>query len=204
MTSNQPVPATQAPGPAGPGRRALVIAVVALVVLVIVSALLDLSWLNWLLQRPWLALLLGSILAVVVLALLDWTRPKNRAWRQLRADYGEPFDAAPDRSQFGTGRGRLGSYGYFGLRSFGAAKGLEVGRIVAFANPPLYIPWTAVAKIDAYPNLLTGRQGFESDMQARIVLRQQPDLSIEVPWLKEYRQLLPNSVRYRSIKLSKK
>ena len=61
-----------------------------------------------------------------------------------------------------------------------------------------------ITKIDAFPNLLTGRRGFETDMQAQIFLRDQPDLAIEIPWLKEYRQLLPKSVRFRSIKLSKK
>ena len=59
-------------------------------------------------------------------------------------------------------------------------------------------------KVDSFPNLLTGRKDFETDMQAQILLRNQSDVTIEVPWLTEYRQLLPKSVKFRAIKLSKK
>ena len=70
------------------------------------------------------------------------------------------------RRNFGTGQGTVGHNTYFGLRCFGAPSGLEVGRILSFMNPTLYIPWSAIAKIDTFPSLLTGRKEFETDMQA--------------------------------------
>jgi len=122
----------------------------------------------------------------------------------LREQFGEEFGETLDRKNFGTGRGQLGDHTYFGLRCFGSPDGLEVSRIISLVNPPLYLSWSAMAKIDTFPNLLTGRKDFETDMQARIALRDQSEVTIEVPWLTEYRQLLPKSVKYRAIKLSKK
>ena len=48
------------------------------------------------------------------------------------------------------------------------------------------------------------RKEFETDMQAQITLSDRPELKVELPWLSEYRQLLPKSVKYRAIKLTKK
>jgi len=126
------------------------------------------------------------------------------AWRSLGARFGQPFGAALERKNFATGRAQVSDYAYFGVRCFGSPGGLEIGRIASRLNRPVYIPWSAMAKIDTFPNLLTGRKGFETDMQAQISLRDWPDLTFQVPWLTEYRQLLPKSVRYRAIKLSKK
>ena len=91
-------------------------------------------------------------------------------------------------NNFGTGRGLVGDNAYLGLRCFGAPSGLEVSRILSFMNPPIFIPWTAMDKIDTFPSLLTGRKEFETDMQAQITLRGQPNLKLELPWLAEYRQ----------------
>lgn len=168
------------------------------------SAVAKLGWFSWALSRGWLVALLTLIVALVALCLFDITRPKNVGWRRLRGHFGEAFDETLDRKNFGTGRGQVGDYSYFGLRCFGSPAGLEINRIVTFLNQPLYVPWSAVSKIDTFPNLLTGRRDFETNMQAQIVLRDWPDLTIEAPWLTEYRQLLPKSVKYRAIKLSKK
>jgi hypothetical protein len=152
----------------------------------------------------WLAALAAVAAAFIGALLFDTTRPKNAAWQKLREQFGESHGTPLDRKTGAAGRGQLGDYHYFGVRCFGSPDELEIGRIMSFLNPPLYIPWTAITKIDTFPNLLTGRRGFETDMQAQIILRDQPDLAIEIPWLEEYRQLLPKSVRFRSIKLSKK
>jgi hypothetical protein len=152
----------------------------------------------------WLAALAAVAAAFIGALLFDTTRPKNAAWQKLREQFGESHGTPLDRKTGAAGRGQLGDYHYFGVRCFGSPDELEIGRIMSLLNPPLYIPWTAITKIDAFPNLLTGRRGFETDMQAQIILRDQPDLAIEIPWLEEYRQLLPKSVRFRSIKLSKK
>jgi len=183
---------------------ALIAGVAILAVGIIYSAIAGLGWLPWLLAH---GVLLS--LAVIILALIGWflfalTQQKNIAWRSLRQQFGTAFEETLDRQNFATGRGQVGDYAYFGLRCFGSPGGIEIGRIMSFVNPPLYIPWSAMTKIDTFPSLLTGRKDFETDMQAQLKLRDQPELSIEVPWLTEYRQLLPKSVKYRSIKLSKK
>ncbi len=171
---------------------------------IIYSVVADLGWLPWLLARGWLVTIAVIIIALASLFLLSITRPKNVAWRSLRGLFGEEFGETLDRKNFGTGRGQVGDHSYFGLCCFGSPSGLEISRIVSAVNQPLFIPWSAMVKIDTFPNLLTGRKDFETDRQAQIVLRDQPDMTIEVPWLTEYRQLLPKSVRYRAIKLSKK
>lgn len=155
-------------------------------------------------MNGWLIALAVVVIVPVAFFLFDRMRAKNVAWRAVRAQFGEGFDKSLERRNFGTGRGQVGDHHYFGLRCFGTPDGLEIGRIMSFVNGPIFIPWIKINKIDSFPNLLTGRQEFETDMQAQIVLREQPDLTIEVPWLAEYRQLLPKSVKYRSIKLSKK
>lgn len=185
-------------------RRWLIVGIVLLAVVVIVSAFAYPGWLSWLFQRSWVVALVILVIAIGIGYLTDRIRPKNTAWTRLRAQFAAEFATVADRTTFGTGRGQVGAHSYFGLRSFATTEGLEICRILSMLNPPLHIPWTAMAKIDAYPNLLSGRKGFESDMQARVFLRDQADLVIEVPWLKEYRQLLPKSVKYRSIQLSKK
>lgn len=189
------------------GRRAvssLVAGFVLLVVVVVISSVAGLGWLPWLAQRSWLLILVLVLLVLPLLIVFDMTRAKNVAWRSLRERFGSGFDESLDRKNFGTGGAKLGDFGYLGVRCFGSPGGLEIGRILSIVNAPLQIPWSAMAKIDTYPNLLTGRRGFETDMQARITLRDAADFEIEVPWLTEYRQLLPKSVKYRSIKLSKK
>lgn len=204
MNSDAPIQATRFDPTA---RRATITLLAILTLLtgaVAYSAVAKLGWLSWALSRGWLVTLSVLIIALVAFFLFDMTRPKNVGWRRLRDHFGEPFGETLDRKNFGTGRGQVGEYGYFGLRCFGAPTGLEVNRILSFMNQPLYIPWSAVAKIDTFPSLLTGRKDFETNMQAQIVLRDWPDTTIEVPWLTEYRQLLPKSVKYRAIKLSKK
>jgi|GEM_PF-1873054 len=178
--------------------------IVLLVAGIIYSAVAGLPWLPWLLERSWLLILVVIVIVAIGWFLFSIARPKNIAWRSLRGQFGQKFGETLHQKNFGTGRGQVGDHAYFGLRCFGSPSGLEVSRIVSFVNPPLYIPWSAMAKIDTFPNLLTGRKDFETDMQAQITLRDQPELTIEVPWLTEYRQLLPKSVKYRAIKLSKK
>jgi hypothetical protein len=167
---------------------------------VLLLVMIGCAFAGWL----WLAAVSAAAAALIVALLFDAARPKNAAWQKLRERFSESTGTPLDRKTGAAGRGKLGDDHYFGLRCFGSPDELEIGRIMSFLNPPLYIPWSAITKIDAFPNLLTGRQGFETDMQAQIILRDQPDLAIEIPWLKEYRQLLPKSVRFRSIKLSKK
>ncbi len=152
----------------------------------------------------WLLAPAAILFILAALSLFDMTRAKNKAWRSLSQSYAEPFGEITNRKNFATGSGQVGDYSYFGLRCFGTQDGIEISRIISAVNPPLYIPWSAITKIDTFPNLLTGRKDFETDMQSQIILSDQPELSIEVPWLAEYRQLLPKSVKYRSIKLSKK
>lgn len=152
----------------------------------------------------WLLIPTAILFILVALSLFDLTRAKNTAWRSLSQSYGEPFGEITNRKNFATGSGQVGDHSYFGLRCFGTQNGIEISRIISVVNPALYIPWSAITKIDTFPNLLTGRKDFETDMQSQIVLSDQPELSIEVPWLAEYRQLLPKAVKYRSIKLSKK
>jgi len=185
-------------------RAALVVMSVLLIAWVIVGAVTGRGGLPWLLGNVRLTVLVAAIVAILGGMLLDATRQKNVAWRSLRERFGAGFSDRPDRSTFGTGRGLVGEHAYYGLRCFGCADGLEVGRILYFLNPPIFIPWSAMAKIDTFPNILTGRKDFETDEQARIHLRDPSDLTLEVPWLKEYRQLLPKTVKYRAIKLSKK
>jgi hypothetical protein len=195
MKSDEPVEVARSARAPARIRVGLIAGLSVLLIVVIGSAFAGLLW---------LAALLGMAVAVIATLLFDTARPKNAAWQNLREQFGEAFGATPDRKNFGTGRGQLGDYHYFGIRCFGTPDGLEIGRLMSFLNPSLYIPWSAITKIDTYPNLLTGRQGFETDVQAQIVLRDQPDLAIEIPWLSEFRQLLPKSVKFRSIKLSKK
>jgi hypothetical protein len=175
-----------------------------LLVWLIYSAVAQLAWLTWLLERGWLAALAVLVVALAGLFVYDRARAKNVAWRALQKRFGTAFAEPAERGNFATGRGQLGDNAYFGLRCFGSAGGLEVARIMSFVNAPLYIPWSAMTKIDAYPNLLTGRKDFETDLQGQISLVDEPDMQVELPWLAEYRQLLPKSVKFRSIKLSKK
>lgn len=175
-----------------------------LILWILYSALNDMGRLGWLTSNSWLLLFLLLLIVAFCWFLYSVSRPKNIVWRAAAAQFGEPFGEKLDRRNFGTGRGLIGAHAFYGLRCFGLPSGLEVGRIVSFINPPLYIPWSKISKIDTYPNLLTGRKEFETDMQAQITLRDEPELHLELPWLVEYRQLLPKSVKYRAIKLSKK
>lgn len=168
------------------------------------SAIADLPWIHWFLARGWAITVAIVIVAIIALFLFDMTRTKNIAWRSLGQQFGQAFKEVPDRENIGTGRSQIGDHWYLGIRCYASPDGLEIGRILRFVNPPLSIPWSAIAKIDTFPNLLTGRKGFETDMQAQIILHDQSSLAIEVPWLTDFRKFLPKSVRYRAIKLSKK
>lgn len=157
------------------------------------------AWMKgWMTAAGVVVILLGAVVA------FDLARPKNVAWRLLGHKFGQPFREVPDRDKLSAGRGQLGENWYFGIRCFASPEGLEINRIVSPVNPPLSIPWSAIGKIDTFPSLLTGRQGFETDMQAQITLNEMPALTVEVPWLMDFRKFLPKSVKYRSIKLSKK
>lgn len=204
MNNNEPTQAKRLDQTAFRASVALIGGLVLLAACIIYSSVAGLGWLPWLLARGWLVTLAVVIIALVALFLFDMTRPKNVAWRSLCQQFGAGFGEVLDRKNFGTGRGQVGDYSYFGLRCFGSPGGIEIGRIMSFVNAPIYIPWSAMAKIDTFPNLLTGRKDFETDMQARINLRNLSEVTLEIPWLTEYRQLLPKSVKYRSIKLSKK
>ena len=204
MNSDEPTQPKRLDQTATRAGIALVAGFALLAASIIYSVMTNLGWLPWLLARGWLVTIAIFVITLMSLFLISMTRPKNVAWRSLHELFGEEFGETLDRKNFGTGRGQVGDHAYFGLRCFGSPSGLEISRIVSAINQPLHIPWSAMAKIDTFPNLLTGRKDFETDMQAQIVLRDQPDMTIEVPWLTEYRQLLPKSVKYRAIKLSKK
>lgn len=152
-------------------------------------------------SRAWLAALLGLLVVAVALVALDITRRKNVSWRHLRARFGQPFEPAPDPKNHGAGQGRLGPHTYWGVRSMGSKGGLIVARMVGPLYGPLHIPWSAVSAVEAYPNVLTGRRGFETDMGAKLTLRGAQSVTLEVPWLAEFRQFMPNSVRFRLVKL---
>jgi len=204
MNSDEPTPAKSSDQTATRARIALITGALLLAAGILYSVFTGLGWLPWLLAHGWLLALVIVILALMVLFLFDMTRAKNVAWRSLSQQFGTGFGATLERRNFATGRGQVGDHSYFGLRCFGSPDGIEIGRLVSFVHPPLYIPWSAMTKIDTFPNLLTGRKDFETDMQAQIVLRGQSEFTVEIPWLTEYRQLLPKSVKYRAIKLSKK
>ncbi|MAF84099.1 MAG: hypothetical protein QGH93_03190 [Gammaproteobacteria bacterium] len=204
MNNDKPSQAKRLDRTAFLARSALAAGLALLSACIIYGSMTDQGWLTWLLARGWLVTFIIVIIVLTGTFIFALTLPKNIAWRSLQGPFGMEFGEILDRKNFGTGRGQVGDHAYFGLRCFGSPSGLEVSRIVSFVNPPLYIPWSAMAKIDTFPNLLTGRKDFETDMQAQIVLRDQSELTIELPWLTEYRQLLPKSVKYRAIKLSKK
>ena len=183
---------------------ALSIVLGLLVAVIAYSSFADLAWLQWLLAHGWVIAVAIIIVAMSALFVFDMTRAKNIAWRSLGEKFGVAFKEQPDRDNVCAGRGQVGDHWYLGIRCFASPEGIEINRIVRFINPPLSIPWSAIAKIDTFPNLLTGRKGFETDMQAQIILRDQSSLTIEVPWLMDFRKFLPKSVKYRAIKLSKK
>ncbi len=142
----------------------------------------------------------GAVVTVLVVAwLLDVMRRKNVVWRFLRRRCGPRPDATPARGKHAAGRGRLGVCSYWGLRCFGTAGGLLVVRLLPL-NRPLFLPWSAIAAVEASPGALTGRTGFETDMDARIELRDEPGFTVELPWLEEFRALLPKRMRYRKTK----
>ena len=204
MNSDEPAQDKRPDRTASRARVTLVTGLALLAAGIVYSSMANPGWLTWLLARTWLATLAVAIFVLVAGLLFDISRPKNVAWRSLREHFGKDFGEILDRKNFATGRGEISDYTYLGLRCFGSPSGLEISRIMAFMNPPLYLPWSAIAKIDTFPNLLTGRKEFETDMQARINLRDQSEIMIEAPWLTEYRQFLPKSVKFRAIKLSKK
>ncbi len=151
--------------------------------------------------RGWLLAFAASLLACVVLAALDVTRRKNIAWRALRARFAEPVDPAPDRKNYGAGKVRLAGYAYWGARSFGSTGGLVVMRVLSVIHRPLHVPWSAIAHVEAYPNVLTGNPGFETDMGARVTIRGERSVTLEVPWLAEFRNFMPKTVKFRLVKL---
>ncbi len=150
--------------------------------------------------RGWLLALAVLLIGCITLGALDVTRRKNVAWRALRARFAGPLDPAPDRSNYGAGKARFSGHAYWGTRSFGSAAGLAVARVLSPLNRPLLIPWSAIAAVDAYPNVLTGNPGFETDMGATLTIRGEHPVTLEVPWLAEFRNLMPKSVRFRLVK----
>jgi hypothetical protein len=160
--------------------------------------------LNPLFAQRWFLPIAGGAIALLALALLDMTRQKNVSWRSIRHRYGAPPEAAKPGKKYGAGRGRICGHSYWGLRCFGGPSGLVVARLLSIINRPLFIPWSAIATVEAYPNALTGKAGFENDMEAKIGLRDRPTLDVEVPWLGEYRQLLPKAVKFRATKRPEK
>ncbi len=178
--------------------------VVLVIGIVLYGSVTGQAWWQAIAERGWLLALGAIVLIAVALFVFDYTRQKNIAWRQLRGELGQELADVSDRSNFATGRGKIGPFWYYGFRCYASPTGLEIVRMMSFVNKPVSVPWSGVVKVDTYPNLLTGRQGFESDMEAQITLKGESSMVLEVPWLQEYRQLLPKSVRYRAIKLSKK
>jgi hypothetical protein len=180
---------------------AFVALLVLLAAFVVYSRMGDSGRPYWLPAGGWPLTFAVLLLVLLALFALDFARRKNIAWRLIRRHLGLPPDAQLDRKNYGAGRGRIGGHMYSGLRCFGSPGGLGVVRMLSAVNRPLYLPWSDISTIDAYPNLLTGKPGFETDMQARITLRRQASLTVEVPWLAEFRQLTPDSVKFRSTRL---
>jgi hypothetical protein len=146
------------------------------------------------LEQTWLITLVALIvLAVFVLAYL-YTRRKNVAWRVFQKNFGEKFTDMQYKKDPATGPGKLGEFTYMGVSSYGSPTGLEVRGLLC---PSISIPWGAISKIDAVPNVLSGRKGFESDMEARVTLRDHPERGFQFPWLKEFHAMLPRTVKYR-------
>lgn len=158
-------------------------------------------FLQWLLEHRWLAALAVILVALIALFAFDLTRRKNISWRLIARHYGKSSSDASRAKNHAAGQGKVGGHSYWGLRCFGSAGGLAVVRVLAVVNRPLFIPWSAISTVETFPSPLTGRPGFETDVQARIKLRNRPSLVIEVPWLGEFREFLPNSVKIRSTKL---
>ncbi|GMW07991.1 MAG: hypothetical protein QY320_00175 [Gammaproteobacteria bacterium] len=154
--------------------------------------------------RGWLLALAALPFIGIVLGAFDVARRKNVAWRALRARFAAPLDPAPDRSNYGAGKALLSGHTYWGTRSFGSSAGLGIARVLSLLHRPLYIPWSEVSAVDAYPNVLTGNPGFETDMGAILTLRGERSGTLEVPWLAEFRSLMPKSVRFRLVKLPEK
>lgn len=159
------------------------------------------AWLQWLLERRWLAALGAAVVALIVLFAFDLTRRKNIAWRLIKRQYGQRSGDALHDKNHAAGQGRIGAHSYWGLRCFGSPSGLAIVRVLSGVNRPLFISWSAISMVETFPSPLTGRRGFETDMGARITLRERPSLTVEVPWLAEFRGFLPNSVKLRSTKL---
>ena len=157
--------------------------------------------LQWLFEHRWLAALAIAIVALIGLFAFDLSRRKNISWRSMARHYGKPSGDAFHRKNHAAGQGKVGGYSYWGLRCFSSAGGLAVVRVLAVVNRPLFIPWSAISTVETFPSPLTGKPGFETDLQARITLRDRPSLAVEVPWLSEFREFLPNSVRIRTTKL---
>jgi predicted O-linked N-acetylglucosamine transferase (SPINDLY family) len=168
--------------------------------LVCVGLLAVVAGAGHMLDAGWRALVMGLI-AIVALTLVDLMRPKNLMWRAFRRHFG-PADARAGGNH-GAGTGRLGACSYRGLGCFGSSAGLTAVRILSRLHRPLFIPWSAMTAIEAYPSSMTGRPGFETDMQAAIRLRDQSS-HIELPWLAEFRELVPKSVAFHSTKRSEK
>lgn len=198
MNAGEPAPRPELDQTARRGLLALAVIVALAVALVAWGAATGTGWWGWALTM--------CIVVVALAAAFAWdlARPKNLAWRSLAQQFGAAFREQPDRKNLAAGRGQVGGNWYFGVRCFASPEGIEVNRIVSFVNPPLSVPWSAIAKIDTFPSLLTGRKGFETDLQAQVGLRDDPSLTVEVPWLTDFRKFLPKSVKYRTIKLSKK
>jgi hypothetical protein len=183
-------------------RAAAVLAMcVGTLALLMYGAFIDRAAWQALALRGWVVVLLALPVAVVALAALDCLRRKNVSWRLLRSRFGQPLEEPPDRSNHGAGQGRFGEHTYWGVRSMGSKDGLVLTRVLGALNRPLHIPWAQIAAVEAYPNVLTGKRGFETDMGAKLTLRGAKAVAIEVPWLAEFRNLMPKSVRFRLVKL---
>jgi predicted O-linked N-acetylglucosamine transferase (SPINDLY family) len=158
------------------------------------------AWLSRLFAHRWLTALTMGLIAVVALTLVDLMRPKNLMWRALRRRYGPcPADARAG-GDHAAGSGRLGTHSFRGLGCFASPTGLAAVRILSVLHRPLFIPWSAIAAIEAYPSLMTGRPGFETDMQASVRLRDQSSPAVELPWLAEFRERVPKTVGFHSAK----
>jgi len=177
-------------------------AIRALIMAAIVAILIFVAYANMggaLLEQTWLVLLSIFIILVGIGFVYFYTRKAHVVWRHFQKNFSQSFDDMQTKSVLGTGAGTIGTSRYLGLSTFCSPKGIEIRGIML---PPISIPWSAISHIDAKPGVLTGKKGFESDMEGIMKLRDHPSVPLQFPWLKEFRELAPKTVKYREFKIA--
>ena len=181
-----------------PAIRGLILAaiIVALIITLVFYANMSDSGL---LDQAWLVILTAFAILAGIGILYLYTRKKNVVWRNFQKRFAQKIDDMQTKGALGTGAGMIGEYRYVGLSTFCSPTGIEVRGIML---PAISIPWSEISGLDARPGVLTGKKGFESDMEALLQLREHPEIQLQFPWLKEYFELIPKTVKYREFKIA--